>query len=1199
MQLKKIKLAGFKSFVDPTELQFNSQLVGIVGPNGCGKSNIIDAIRWVMGESSAKTLRGAMMADVIFNGSGTRKPVNQASIDLYFDNSLGKLGGQYASYSEIIIRREVSRDGQSNYYFNGTRCRKRDIVDVFLGTGLGPRSYSIIEQGMISRVIEAKPEDLRAFLEEAAGISVYKKRKHETALRMEHTRENLARITDVKQELEKHIEKLEKQAEGARKYQQLTAEKEILEVELLALRWRSFYNDLIHKGEKVAKLSTELEGLLAQRASLDAQLERIRIASADKTDNFNRLQTNYYELSAQIARLEQTLEHHKERIQQLQQDLAEVMQNIAVSQAQLSADDAEATQLQQQLTAVNSEFSAARQLLTKLEEKHADSQLTMQAWREQWEQFQEQAHKSQERAEIEKARIEQLEQQTHDAQIRLDRIAKEQAGLYIEQLVATLQELKEKLTAKETELNNCKINIEDLQNQINAQRQQLKQQQQQANSVAGDLQAAKGRQASLQALQQAALGNDDQGRQAWLNQQGLLGLPRVAELLQVAPGWEQAVETVLGQYLTAVCLKNTADFANLQQALAANLPAINVDFSLQQAEQQINDLVNDKTNNINFANQQAWNSQTLLSKISTELPLASLLLGIYIAADLPEALALRAEFLANPANLPANWSIITANGVWIGATWLRVHTGADERRGVLQREQDLAAIEQTIANLTSEQVALNVSIVTTEQTIVALEQQQTADRKQLASGQQTLRELSNEISAVQTRYEYMHKRSAQLQQEEVELRQKLATAQQAIVAARGVLTQAIDEMAAANEQKAILTAEKAHNEQRLQAAGQAAREQQSISHELEIKQQTLATKARAITDSLARLNKHLADLCAKRDNLEQLLSANDSADGKAPIDKLKEELTDLLNQQISAEQELTQARSLVEEIEQQIKALEKDRVNADNAAQTVRNNLDEFRMSWQSLEVRKQTIEEELTSFNTTAEHAVSKLAEHAELDSWQERLEQISKQIERLGPVNMAAISEFATERERLQYLTAQHQDLSEALATLENAIKSIDKETRAKFKETFDQVNENFQKLFPKLFGGGKAELSLIGEDLLEAGVGVMAQPPGKRNSSIHLLSGGEKALTAVSLVFSIFQLNPAPFCMLDEVDAPLDDANVGRFCDLLVEMSEAVQFIFITHNKLTMEIAKQLSGVTMKEPGVSRLVSVDIDQAMSMVE
>ena len=1170
MLLKKIHLAGFKSFVDPTTLHFRSELVGVVGPNGCGKSNIIDAVRWVMGESSAKTLRGESMSDVIFNGSSSRQPVGQASIDLVFDNSDGTIKGEYASYAEIAVRREVTRDGQSNYYLNNTRCRKRDIVDVFLGTGLGPRSYSIIEQGMISRIIEAKPEDLRSFFEEAAGIAIYKKRRHETNLRIRHTRDNLTRIADICREQTVQLEKLQKQADAAIRFNELQTEKNKSEVDLLALRWRDYNGKLQTASDQIKVLAVLLEEKLSNRASLDTKLEKMRLDHIEQNDNFNSVQSRFYELGSQIARREQTLQHHQERVLQLREDLSKNQLQALATQEEISRDQVALTDLQQQLAKVIPEYDVAVAQLQQEQSWHLEAKTALQKWQENWHTLQEQTHKLQETAEIEKTRIAQFERQTREQQSRIDRLLKEEATIHLAYNAANLANLEEDYSIVAANDAELKLQLEQTVGKIAEIRQLIQTERGCADSARSQLQVLQGKQAALQTLQQAALQKSNPLASSLLAQHDLTNAARLAEWIAVEPGWELALEIVLAKYLDYICVED--NFADLLPQVAA-VQNIKLGILAKSATK--------------FAVASVGEKISIASKItnSAAAALAGLLAKVYIAEDLDQALAIR-------TSLAGDDSVITKAGVWLGANWLVLHASEDAHFGVLQREQELKNLADQLALSTNELDVFVGNIASQEQELAAYNQQQQELQQNIKTGAKQLLEASNAVGVARARQQNLVHRAAQIKAEIAEYNTQIEDLAEETCIARGQLETAIEAMVEYANSKTVLTAEKEAYQHSLQQAEEKLHAARAQAHALEISKKTLETEQQAAYLAMQRLNKQLATINERTVSLTHALGEDDS-----PIELVKQELDTLLEQRMLVEEDLHAARTEVENLERQVTSLEKDRGQQEKLAQEVRTELESLRMDWQSLQVRCQTAEEALLAKQVVVAEAVSALPDDAEETSMQENLEKLARKIERLGAINLAAVEEFKAETERQTYLQAQYNDLEEALQTLEQAIHKIDKETKSKFSDTFNQVGENFKKLFPKLFGGGQAYLELTGEDMLEAGITVIARPPGKKNSTIHLLSGGEKALTAVALVFSIFQLNPAPFCMLDEVDAPLDDANVGRYCDMLKEMSSSVQFIFITHNKLTMEIAKQLAGVTMKEPGVSRLVSVDIDEAIQM--
>lgn len=1166
MKLKQIKLAGFKSFVDPTVLDLRSDLVGVVGPNGCGKSNIIDAVSCVLGVRSAKEVRGDSITDVIFNGSNTRKPIGQASVELFFDNSDGGIGGEYASYAEISVRREVSRDGTSTYYLNGTRCRRKDIVDVFLGTGLGAGSYSIIGQGMISRIIESKPEDLRGFLEEAAGISIYKRRRHDTELRMRHTAENLARLEDLREEQIKLLEKLQRQAESAQKYKQMTAEKSLLEAQLLALRWQTYDAELTEYAEQIRTLSVTLEEKLAENTGVCAAFEQARLMHEEKSDKFEEVQSTFYEQNTVIARVEQSLQYHKEKKLQLEQDIQQSEQAIVDITSQKATDNEDLFACAERLAEVNPEYEQACAMLEQAEEMYHDARLNLDTCNAKWETFQQQSQGAQQEAEVQKSKIEQFDKQTRDLQSRIDRLNQEKSSLDINGMQGTVADLTTNLTTLEAQSLELKDSIADIQQKISQQRHNLQAQQDEQSKVRSIIQQLQGREASLLALQQAALGKDDQAKQNWLRNNALENAPLLGQSLVVEPGWDLAVETVLTDYLEAVCVDNSFE------ALASSINQLtdgNVTLLCR----------NDSSVQPNH------NLTTLAAKVTTNLAIDSLIQNILIAEDLNVALQLRTQ-------LAEQQSIVTKDGIWLGKNWLRVKRERDNKRGILQREQELQKIAADISQYTAsaEQIKhciddLNDSLQELEVTLLSKQQYDTA----LVAD---LRDASNKHSAAQQKLENMHNRRQRIEQEVVEHQQNLSAYGEESTSARTRLEVAIEAMATFALEREAITTERDEAVSQERSTKQRAKELRDSMHSLEVTRESLLAKHQGLQHTIARVDKQLAELNKRYQHLQQSLK-----DDVGPESKLSAELEELLVQRVTIEDALHQARCELEANSAQMKVQEQQKNELEKTAQKIKDMLNHYYVERQTAEVRKETISEQLTLANIDVQTTIAQLPQDIDESVWQSQIELLHKKVTNLGAINLAASEEFEAETQRQQYLEVQYTDLKEALTTLENAIKKIDRETKEKFQDTFNKINANFNELFPKLFGGGKAYIEMVGDDLLNAGVTVMAMPPGKKNATIHLLSGGEKALTAVALVFSIFQLNPAPFCMLDEVDAPLDEANVVRYSNLIKEMSSKVQFILITHNKTTMEIANQLIGVTMKEPGVSRLVSVDLNEAVEM--
>ncbi len=1163
MRLKKIKLAGFKSFVEPTNVLLPGQLVSVVGPNGCGKSNIIDAVRWVMGESSAKTLRGEAMTDVIFNGSSARQPVGKAMIELVFDNQDGTIKGEYAQYNEISIRREVNREAQSTYYLNGTRCRRRDITGIFLGTGLGPRSYSIIEQGTISHLIEAKPDELRVFLEEAAGISKYKERRRETENRMRHTQDNLDRINDIREELEKQIERLKRQSNAAARYKTLKQEERLLKAQLQALRWSALDEHAKTQEQAIKAIEVEIEGLQAEQQGLNTEQEKLRNAQADQTDVYNEIQGRYYGIGADIARLEEALQNAKAQQAQYAEEQATLQQTQQALDAQMQMDSARQEELTQSVAQLTPESEQAKEKAQSTQAALQDAEQAMQDWQAAWETFNQQAAETSEETHVQQTRLQHLEQSLQGLQDRIARFNTEYETIDVSQLNTEIASLTEQAAQWQAKIDAQQVH--QVLADIKAQRDANHEHANQLDSARQQLQTLRGRHASLEALQQAALGKQSTHVVEWLTGQQLDSKPRLAQNIQVDAGWDQAAETVLGSYLEAVCVEG---FDSVTDALA----------DLNQGQLVLLDTQATHATNRELA-------APLADKIKTDLPVDSLLAGVYAVATLPEALALRAQ-------LAPHESVVTQEGIWLGAAWLRVTRDNDNHAGVLQREQELKQLTSDIESNKAQVETVDATLAAGRQNLQALEATHEAEQAGLAELTKHHSELRSQLSAKHARLEQLQQRAEQIKQETAEAAAQMEVDQQAIRKARGLLETAIDAMATQEASRQQRQAERENLHAAFVNAREQAREAKEKAHELTLALQSSEMQLTATREGLARLQAQRQTLLARFEQMRQQPTGLQES-----IDKSQQELNETLAKRLDVEAELNTARKQLDDYEHQLRTLERKRADLEQNTQASRDRLQAKKMEWQEFHVRRDTIIEQLAETEYALETVLADMPEEAEEKAWDQRASEIAQKIQRLGPINLAAIEEFETESERKAYLDSQHDDLVEALETLQNAIHKIDKETRARFKETYDQVNDHFQQLFPRLFGGGRAYLELTGDNLLDTGVGVMAQPPGKRNSSIHLLSGGEKALTAVALVFSIFQLNPAPFCILDEVDAPLDDANVGRFCSLVTEMSKTVQFIFISHNKLAIEMADHLIGVTMHEAGVSRLVAVDVQEAVAM--
>lgn len=1168
MKLKHIKLAGFKSFVEPTVITVPSHRVAVVGPNGCGKSNIIDAIRWVIGESP-RELRAATKEDVIFNGSIHRKPVGQAFVELLFDNSDASLGGEYAKYSEISVKRLVTRDGQSNYFINNVRCRRRDVADIFLGTGLGPNCYAVIGQGMTSDFAEASPEKMREYIEEAANVSKYKKRRRDTEISMTHTRENLDRINDVREEQNKLVAHLDRQAQAAEKYKKFRAEERELRSQILAMQWQELQKKLEKQEsqirEKQMLLATEQEKL----NYLQVAQEQQRLKQTEKHEGLHAVQDRFYRQNAEISKLEEQLKHQHEKAQSLREALANAEQQMQKAQETLSHDQDRVRALDHGIQDLSPRLEQIQNELAERQSALRDSEMAMRAWQTAWDSIQQTTHQAMQKAQVEQTRIQHLEQNYQETQKRVEHIQKEQAHQEFEALERALMDLESlvKQSGEATRLQEQRLadSIQEIQTHRSAHQNQardldaLRQQQHQERK----------NMASIEALQQVALGKQDSDVVSWLQQHKLDGHPRLAQELQVETGWEDAVETVLGDYLQAVCSEN----------VDAILPALN---HLNHGNMTLLGISDNAGTTASYSTKEP----TLLQKITTGVPaIASLLAHVYFAEDVTVAMAMLKDF-------DAQESVVTRDGIWLGKGWVRVRRAESPQQHVLQRENELKQLQQHLETTTRKIAVQEAAMEASRQTLQNLEEAREQQQSLCNQAKAKQSDCQAQYRVKQAQLEQIKQQAQKLTQNLQDSQERLNQLEAELKSARHLWQEALRESEDQSGRRSELQQQREGLQEALSKQRQATQELQAQKHQMELQLQSHTTQKQSLEVQMERAQQMAADHHKRQEVLQEAIEA-----AIRPVPALEQDLQNALSLRIEAEEALKAARLVIEALEHEFQELSQSRQQAERTVAALQSELEQLNLDANTWRVQQSGHQEQLATLEVSLEGAVQSIVPDTSLEALTQQLERVEQSIRRLGAINLAAIDEYQVALERKNYLDAQYEDLTTALTALDEAIQKIDKETKVRFKEVFDTVNGHFKHFFPKLFGGGHAELLLTSEDLLTSGVTLIARPPGKRNSTIHLLSGGEKTLTAIALVFSIFQLNPAPFCLLDEVDAPLDDANVVRFCQLVEEMSQAVQFMFITHNKLTMEIADHLIGITMNEPGVSRPVSVSMEKALEM--
>ncbi|WP_374681802.1 chromosome segregation protein SMC [Accumulibacter sp.] len=1165
MRLTRLKLAGFKSFVDPTNIALPGQLIGVVGPNGCGKSNVIDSVRWVLGESKASELRGESMQDVIFNGSGSRKPVSRAAVELVFDNTLGRLSGQWSQYAELSVKRLLTRSGQSEYYINNLHVRRKDVTDLFLGTGLGPRAYAIIGQGTISRIIEARPDELRVFLEEAAGVTRYKERRKETGHRLADTRDNLTRVEDIRLELASQMERLEGQAGVARQYRAYSDELTRKQQLLWLLRRNEAQLERERLAREVEQASTGLEAQNAALRNLEARIEAAREAHFAASDGVHAAQGELFAANADVARLEAEIRHRRDAQREYETRLAQLTADRQNWQAQaetLAADE-----------------QRWQDLLAVADERVEQGQLRLEAQQERLPLAEDSHAAARQEASRQRAEIVQAERRLHveqanrgHAQRSLQSIASRRERLVLERQALAAPDDRE-LTEKQGQLLALRAAVSVALDEQKDLQQTLPRVEQQRREILAEVQHAQkeraeatARRNALQQLQQRLQADGKLGD--WLHRHGLQNGEALWKSLHVEAGWEDAVEAVLRERLGAL----PADAAD--PAWSTDRPGSKLTLLLP--------LVGGVAGRVG-------GGDTLLARIRCDSPQLSAILADWLgevltAPDLEAALAQRSA-------LPASACCVTSGGDLVSRQSVTLFAPDSGEHGLLERQREIDGLAAVIGEREERLAQAQARLGESEQRLQDSQHTLQESGHQLAVLQNRAHALQVETLKLAQAGERFSERQAQIDDSLAELAveeesesERLFVTDEAIDAHSEQLRQLQTLMHTA--QMLFERSEGVVREQREQLGGceRELREAEFSQRESRSKLQELAAGRELASQQLARVVDELKR-CAENASALQ-------------AEELEPRLQAALDHRVAREHALASARDALEMATNALRGLDEERLKAEQSLDPLRNRIGELKLKEQAAALN---VEQAATQL---AEAKADEPSLAGELGGWraaalQGAITALQRSIDALGAVNLAALDELEAARERKGYLDAQSEDLTQAMETLENAIRRIDRETRDLLQSTYDAVNRSFGELFPALFGGGEARLIMTGEEILDAGLQVMAQPPGKKNSTIHLLSGGEKALTAIALVFSMFQLNPAPFCLLDEVDAPLDDTNTERFCSMVRRMSINTQFLFISHNKITMEMAQQLVGVTMQESGVSRIVEVDMEEALRMRE
>ncbi|WP_050462730.1 chromosome segregation protein SMC [Herbaspirillum autotrophicum] len=1168
MRLTSIKLSGFKSFVDPTNFQVPGQLVGVVGPNGCGKSNIIDAVRWVLGESKASELRGESMQDVIFNGSTNRKPAGRSSVELVFDNGDGKAAGQWSQYAEIAVKRTLTRDGTSTYYINNQSVRRRDIQDIFLGTGLGPRAYAIIGQGMISRIIEARPEELRIFLEEAAGVSKYKERRRETENRLHDTRENLTRVEDILRELNANLEKLEAQAAVAKRFHDLQGDQE----EKQKLLWLLRKNEAKAEQEKffreIEKAQTDLEEQTAKLRHVETELEHMRQSHYAAGDRLHQAQGHLYQTNSEIGSLEAQIKFVIESRTRLQTQL----NSLTVQRDQWQR---QGTQHQDDLAEAEIHLEEQGMRVEQAQQSVQDCNDSLptleQAWREAQLKTTESRGKImqiQQQIELESAHQRNASNILNGLTTRRERLMQEKSGLNMPDDVH-LNNLKLQLEEKQATLEESGMQLEEAQEQL----PRLEEERRAAQELVNKESTANGQlEARLTALKQLQESVQSQGKvQPWLEKHELAKLPRLWQKLHIEQGWETALESVLRERMSAL------EVSNLDWAKAFFNDAPPAKLALFAPNPAAAPAAPPPAGLKPFINLLQLNDPGLRALLQDWLH------NVFLADDTASAFADRSK-------LPAGACFVTRQGHVVSQSSVRFYASDSEQDGMLARQQEIENItkQQRVQSMLADEAKSRA--VRAEAALTGATQRLQELRQRVNGLTQAVHSLQIEVMKLSEVQERFNQRSTQIVADLAEIEAQEVEQQHIKAESEAKFEQLDIELAELQESHENGQTDYLGKEQQLNDARQKLRELERAAQESEFAEKSQRNKIEELKRSIATALEQAAQLFA---SMEQGSLELESLDDQAA----QAGLQSLLDKRSEQERALADARHELDQLSQQLRQHEENRMQSERSLQPQRDRITELQLKEQAARLNQEQFTQALADTQADEAALSEKLTSEMRPSYLQGEVTRLTNAIAALGAVNLAALDELATASERKNFLDSQHADLTEAMNTLEDAIHKIDIETRGLLQDTFDKVNTHFAELFPILFGGGQAKLIMTGDEILDSGVQVMAQPPGKKNATIHLLSGGEKALTATALVFSMFQLNPAPFCLLDEVDAPLDDANTERFCNMVKRMSVHTQFLFISHNKIAMEMANQLIGVTMQEQGVSRIVAVDMESAVNL--
>ncbi len=1163
MRLTHLKLAGFKSFVDPTTIHLHGQRVGVVGPNGCGKSNVMESVRWVLGESSAKEMRADAMDAVIFNGSANRKPISRASVELIFDNSLGGAAGEWSQYAEISVKRVIEREKGSSYYINNTSVRRRDVADLFLGTGLGGRAYAIIGQNTISRIVEAKPEELRVFLEEAAGISKYKERRRETELRLRDTRENLTRVEDICRELQKQITKLESQAVVTQQYHALQAAYMLADGQLWLLKKRDASRDWERSKLTVEKLVNALEAQMAELRKSEKELEQSRQAHYAASEGINTAQAAYYEANAEVSNLENQVKQNSEARERMTQQLAQLTQSLERNTNTSAALQRDLQQKQTDLEVITKQETESLLALNALKQTLPEKEAALKTATESAQKSQQALSEATQRIQIENSNINHLTQNIAENNQRIQRFEGDLSRLVVPDVTqlkdkeAVYQQAQQAIVGIEQTVQKLREDEAALQLEINQLRDQQNQAQRASNQAEAEIN-------SLQKMQQSL--NNENKLGDWLSSKGLKNNARLWQKIKIDAAWSVALEAVLGAKLNALISDSKVLDTRPPASLVLGYRA-GSDKNSVGTHSKLTPLLG------------------MVKECDDEVQpiLADWLQGVWVLAN-DDNVEKAIE------NLNAGEIVVNQQGDIFGRYSVTYHGENSSLHGVLERQTQLEALLKNQPYLQEKLLVLTQQLTDAEANMQAARQQQLFENNQLKSATNALHQAQLALSGLQQAQRVATEREKNIQSDIAATQARLAQLTQERASKQATQQTLSAQLSQLEIAKNKDLAAKQQSEQVYAASRDTIQLAEKSHQEIFYNKKLIANIINELNNKINVNNEEKIALLHRQKEAEQTLTLT-------PMETLKANLAEAINVKQTREVGLANARNHLAEAETQMQALERTRMQHEQQLHPMRDNVEQSRLKEQESRLYFEQCQTGLLENGQNEAELAKDLAENAKTSDLLRKTNQLQQDITSLGAVNLAAIQELASETERKTYLDSQMLDLQQATETLEDAIKKIDRETRDKLMQTFNTANQHFGELFATLFGGGQAKLELLGDEILDTGLQVFAQPPGKKNTTIQLLSGGEKALTALALVFALFRLNPAPFCLMDEVDAPLDDSNTERFCHMVKKMSEKTQFLFVSHNKITMEMAQQLIGVTMQESGVSRIVDVDIEAALEL--